>query len=361
MGIKSERCLSMLIISMLAVAASCGASTPTDLETGPTGLTCEETQDTAELMMAGWSAAHMSMLQSAADKSVLVVRYDGCELELLPDCHLEGAYQDRETARSNQKIIIRNVEELHEELPLNASSLEDEVVDDASLVLSFVTVGTRSARISPSSKGMIVGNCERATHFVRSIVVGAYELGSISSGGDLEKCRDGEADMDEMDCQGVVQVLLTPLSEMSSERDDLYGNVSDTMKMEAAVNAFQSMMKLNLDSDKDRGSAQTDLGAKLLRLPDGGSDGWDGLVKRILVEEFDKDKSGLIDTTKEVSSIPCDVFISLDRSIRAGRGESASLRTTYGFPQRFRWVGGVLGFDEKVRVDADARLENCGL
>jgi hypothetical protein len=148
---------------------------------------------------------------------------------------------------------------------------------------------------------------------------------------------------------------------MSSERDDLYGNVSDTMKMEEVVNAFQSMMKLNLDSDKDKGGGQTDLGAKILRLPDGGSDAWDGLIKRILLEEFDVDNSDWIDTTEEVSSIPCDVFISLDRSIRNGRGESAALRTTYGFPKRFRWVGGVLGFDEKARADTDARLENCGL
>ena len=357
---------------MGTIAASCGASAPTDLETGTMGPTCEGTEDTAELLMAGWSAAHMSTLQSAADKSVLVVRYDGCGLELLPDCHLEGAYEDRETARSNQRIAIKDIEGLHEELPLNAASLQDYVVDGANLVLSFVTVGTRNARISPGSKGMIVGNCERATHFVRSIVVGAYELvsssdgsddrtGPISSGGDLEKCRDGEVDMDEMDCQGVVQVLLTPLSEMSSERDDLYGEVSGTMKVEETINAFQSMMKLNLDSDKDRGVAQTDLGAKILRLPNGGSDAWDGLVKRILVEEYDKDNSNWIDTTKEVSSIPCDVFISLDRSIRNGRGESASLRTTYGFPQSFRWVGAALGFDEKARTDADARLENCGL
>ncbi len=361
MEIKPEHCLSMLTISMLAIAASCGASTPTDLETGLAGPICEETEDSAKLLLAGWSAADMSMLQSAADKSVLVVRYDGCGLELLPDCHLEGAYEDRETARSNHRVTIKNIKDLHEELPLSALSLEDDVVDGASLVLSFVTVGTRNARISPRSKGMIVGNCERATHFVRSIVVGAYELGSISSGGNLEKCRDGEVDMDEMDCQGVVQVVLTPLSEMSSERDDLYGEVSDTMKMEAAVNAFQSMMKLSLDSDRDKGGAQTGLGAKILQLPGGGSDAWDGLIKRILLEEFDRDKSGWIDTTEEVSSIPCDVFISLDRSIRAGRGESAALRTTYGFPQRFRWVGGVLGFDEKARADTDARLENCGL
>ena len=93
----------------------------------------------------------------------------------------------------------------------------------------------------------------------------------------------------------------------------------------------------------------------------GGSDAWDEEVEKILLAAYDKDKSGEIDEEDELSAIPCEVWDTMDKAIRAGGGKDASLVATYGIAASGDWNGDAFGIDEKLRNPAVARLQACGI
>lgn len=92
----------------------------------------------------------------------------------------------------------------------------------------------------------------------------------------------------------------------------------------------------------------------------GGSDAWDVEVKAILLRAYDANKSGSIDTEKELAAADCGIWKALDGSVRAGTGNS-TLITTYGFMPAMSWVGDALGISNKLRQAAYERLRACGL
>ncbi len=81
----------------------------------------------------------------------------------------------------------------------------------------------------------------------------------------------------------------------------------------------------------------------------------------ILVGAYDSNGSGTIDTSSEVQNIPCDVVVALADRYRKGGHFSSPMRAVFGFEAGYGWVGGSLGFDEKVRVQMDSRMTGCGL
>lgn len=93
----------------------------------------------------------------------------------------------------------------------------------------------------------------------------------------------------------------------------------------------------------------------------GGSDAWDEEVEKILLAAFDTDKSGEIDKEDELAAIPCEVWDTLDKAIRAGGGKDASLVASYGIAPTGDWSGDSFGIDEKLRKPAVARLQVCGI
>lgn len=92
----------------------------------------------------------------------------------------------------------------------------------------------------------------------------------------------------------------------------------------------------------------------------GGSDPWDDEVKPLIIAAFDKNDNGRIDTTDELIAIPCEVWVAMDKSIRAGSKESG-LIWTYGFDPHYEWVGDAFGLDERLRKQVFERVLACGV
>ncbi len=93
-------------------------------------------------------------------------------------------------------------------------------------------------------------------------------------------------------------------------------------------------------------------------VPDGGSSSWDSAVRDILVNAFDADGSGAIDTRREVGSIPADVWVAIDQGVK--QRFSYGVRYIYGFDGT-AWLGDALGFDKRIRGAADAAMASAGL
>jgi hypothetical protein len=85
---------------------------------------------------------------------------------------------------------------------------------------------------------------------------------------------------------------------------------------------------------------------------------FDAAVATVLLQNYDADGSGAINTAKEVKQIPCAVWGTLDQEVQAAWG-GTGVRTIYGFGKQYIWVGYALGFDEKVRKKADAAMAKC--
>ncbi len=106
------------------------------------------------------------------------------------------------------------------------------------------------------------------------------------------------------------------------------------------------------------GQALADAAADRIRAtPGGGHSEWDAKVKLILLANYDLDGSGWLDKLPEIQSIPCDTWGAMNEGVQSGW--AADLRQIYGFEAGFSWVGGVLGFAEALRPQADAVLAAC--
>jgi hypothetical protein len=238
-------------IGIAVLIAGCGAPQPPGVGgVGPvsapdTGVhQCKVGKDAARPMLVEWPAVEKASLQASAERGLVVVRYDGCRLKQLARCKADGDYDFVETSRAQDGFVIKDKTELFAKLPLGAVSLEGELSQGKQLSLSYVAVGARSTDVARVGRERLEGECDGATHFVRSMIVGAYALGAeaalgggagvsvgsagvggshekstevIRRDGNLEDCLDESTPADDKRCQAIVQLILEPVSEENGE------------------------------------------------------------------------------------------------------------------------------------------------
>lgn len=93
--------------------------------------------------------------------------------------------------------------------------------------------------------------------------------------------------------------------------------------------------------------------------PNGGSEQWDEQVKSLLLQNYDSNRSGSIDSREEIDAIPCDVFKAMDQATR--NDDDVPVMALYGFASGYLWAGDVLGFSGAMREASASRMEGCGL
>ena len=370
-------CRSFALALAALVAAACGGGRAKVGSSAADARQCQPPDETTRVLVVDWDPALRAELE-AGGSGVAVVRYDGCELELLADCLLDGEYVAEDAPRARSGFELRDRDALAAKLPVGAGDLSAGLGGGGALDVEYVTAGSEKARLKEQSRGMLRGRCDRATHFVRAMVRGAYaisvggaEARVVRAGGDLARCRDAGTSAADPACRAIVEVALTPVAELTSDRDDLYTDlgkdVAAISEMEEALRALQGIAGAPEGGvvggvvGAAPSAASSAIAQGILAIPDGGSDAWDAAVVPVLLGAFDENGSSSLDTVDEIAAIPCDVLATMDGAIKKGRGGMTALRTTYGFAKEYLWVGYALGFDEKIRADADARLANCGL
>jgi len=229
------------ISTALFAAAGCGApdlSTNGEVAAGvDVGVYQAGSRVDAERpMLVEWPAVEKTALEAAAGRGTVFVSYDGKQLGILDGCVGGGPYAFTETSRSRDGFAIRNRTELYARLPLGAASLEAEIEAGGGLSLSYVAVGAK--RAASTGAPARAGRCEGVTHFVRSMIVGAYEIsrgvilgGGLSAnigsagagahsesssqvvraGGDVAACLDPATPASDGRCQAIVQLVLEPI------------------------------------------------------------------------------------------------------------------------------------------------------
>lgn len=92
-------------------------------------------------------------------------------------------------------------------------------------------------------------------------------------------------------------------------------------------------------------------------LMEGGTDEWDQSVKALMVDGYDSDGSGEIDTAAEVGLVDCATWKALDAGVK--EKWDYGIRTIYGFHADYSWIGYAVGFAESQRPAADTSLAAC--
>ncbi|MCB9566917.1 MAG: SUMF1/EgtB/PvdO family nonheme iron enzyme [Myxococcales bacterium] len=132
-----------------------------------------------------WPAADRGALESQIRRGdrLVVVRYEGCEMEILRRCEASGRYGFTALERKDDEAIMRSADDLYAKIPLGAARLEAELERHGALRLAMTIVGAYEAEGVDLDPGALRGRCEGATHLVTSLSVGAFALSSESGAG----------------------------------------------------------------------------------------------------------------------------------------------------------------------------------
>jgi len=147
---------------------------------------CQSATDRENPLIVEWPGTHKVDLESISKRGIVVVKFKGCKLEVLPRCEAKGAYTFEAVTPQRDALEIKDDADLFSKLPVASSALKAELASGKMLKLDYVLVGQRLAGTEPEE---LSGACEGGTHYVRTISVGAYNMETQSrakSGADVD-------------------------------------------------------------------------------------------------------------------------------------------------------------------------------
>jgi len=106
----------------------------------------------------------------------VAVRYQGCEMEVLTNCTVQGAYSYLGLNQKKEGVRIKSVDELYAQLPVGAVGLEAKLDRAGQLNVDMVIVGRKEAERSEFSERDLEGRCDDATHVITGITLGAFSF-----------------------------------------------------------------------------------------------------------------------------------------------------------------------------------------
>jgi hypothetical protein len=174
-------------------------------DTDPERARVSISKQTSAPMVVDWNPENRADLEVTARRGPALVHFDATTFELLPDCKAGGVYSYVGVTPKEQHVTVRSRAELHTNMPLGAFKLEGMLDDKGSLSVDMRMVGKQVLDRPTINHTELSGKrCERATHYVSSLTVGAFRFSSgasraasasagglgIGAGGGVEKSED---------------------------------------------------------------------------------------------------------------------------------------------------------------------------
>ncbi len=180
----------MTTIATFAFCPSCGGSNvgsaiakqpvvPTDRNT-----TCRVIKSQAEPLIVEWPETARGKLETLRKRGLVAVRYEGCDLEVLPRCSVkvEGSYKYSAFERKQSKVTIRTEDELYANLPVGAIALEGKLKAMGQLSIDMTLVGRYESPVQKVRREQLEGECDYATHVITDLTVGAFKFEAGADG-----------------------------------------------------------------------------------------------------------------------------------------------------------------------------------
>ncbi len=124
-----------------------------------------------------WPATDRASLEGRLGRGLVVVRYEGCVVEVMRECSApEAKYDYVGITRKHDRITIRDSDELYANLPLTAVELEAKLAKAGELNVAMALVGNYEAQRARFDISELEGRCDGATHIIAAAQVGAFEF-----------------------------------------------------------------------------------------------------------------------------------------------------------------------------------------
>jgi hypothetical protein len=142
----------------------------------PGGGRCKVGETQSHPLVVEWPAADRASLEARIAHGLVVVGARGCEIEVLRGCQVEAKYGYVGLTRKNDRVRIRNKDELYANLPLGAASLEGKLARYKGLDVEIALVGMYEAPSGRTTRAQLDGDCDAATHVITGVQVGAFQF-----------------------------------------------------------------------------------------------------------------------------------------------------------------------------------------
>jgi len=170
------------LVAVVLVASACAPGAPTaglarPPEFAPKGQTkCAITKSQSRPLIVEWPASDRAALESQSRRGRVVVRYSGCELEVLRHCRAPGEYEYAALTPKRETVSIRNADDLYAHIPVHAAKFEGALERSGELNVSMTIVGMYESLAPPPPQAELHGDCDGATHVINALTVGAFEF-----------------------------------------------------------------------------------------------------------------------------------------------------------------------------------------
>ena len=193
------------------------------------GSRCTVKREADAPFIVEWDGTDRARLEAAIRKGVLAVRYQGCEVELLPACNAELRYDYVALNPKQESVEVQDTDELYARFPRGAVRLEAELQRAGSLAVDMMVVGRHESPSLALTREALHGTCKTATHVVTGLTVGAFSFhtgsksdlaASVEIGAQGEVGRSSTAEREELSTDGDVAAcrLATPDDPAPPER-----------------------------------------------------------------------------------------------------------------------------------------------
>ena len=148
---------------------------------------CDAAKGQLRPLVVEWTAPDRAALEAQARQGMLVVKYMGCEFEVLRRCKAPNRFGYKYTSITpkDEVVTMSNAEQLYASIPVYAAKFEGKLAASGELNAAMTIVGEYGAAGEPPSTDQLEGECTGATHVVTALTVGAFSFfaGSAKSAG----------------------------------------------------------------------------------------------------------------------------------------------------------------------------------
>jgi TPR repeat protein len=202
---------------------------------------CGGVADEPQLLTLDWADTQRIDLERAMAKHVAVVHYDCAGLKVLHDCQADGSYDYAGVSAAKTIAKLKDEEQLSANLPIGAASMSSAIKRGETIDIVYLAVGQLGTTVNDVPRAQLKGQCDGATHTVRTANLGAFALttgthGDVNAAVELfskgaSAASDSTKEMDRADgelaacnaatedataptpkCRAVVQLLLSPIA-----------------------------------------------------------------------------------------------------------------------------------------------------
>ena len=170
----------ILSVALCGAVLGCGglglpSAAPAIPQLEPTDQTkCSVRKSQLRPLIVEWPAADRAALEARMRRGPVVVRYNGCELELLRRCRAPGAYKYASLTPKRETVTILDEDDLYANIPIYAAKFEGVLARHEKLEIDMTIVGMYEADRAPARRAELQGSCAGATHQIDTFTVGSF-------------------------------------------------------------------------------------------------------------------------------------------------------------------------------------------